>query len=145
MNTATHVDFCVKGATLQVSFITELLGMHATNGFNPSERYIGKARIGDSIVAVERTRPSFGVWHFSTEGQVISDFVEDHARYLLAVLTSSKAGIQELVQSPDYEVVLSIWCVSPNGFDIASETMALLTAVCQRITVRCLAADESAV
>jgi hypothetical protein len=141
MNNSTHIDFGVKGDTLQVLEITELLQVSPTSGFNPNERYVGKAKQGDAIVAVERNRPSFGVWHLSTESRLNSNAVEAHARLLLDLLQPAQAGIEKLLRSSAYEVRLSIWYVGPSGFDISSDTMVQLAAICKDISVRVFDAE----
>lgn len=141
MNTTTHIDFGVKGKSLQVKYITHLLGIAATSGFNPNEPYEGKTKLGDNVVSVQRNRPSYGVWHYSTEGKVDSNNVEDHAHYLLGVLGSAREGIRELLQSPSYEVRLSIWHVGSCGFDITSNALSQLAGICEYLTVRCFEAE----
>jgi len=143
MNSTTHIDFSVKGKSLQLKHITELLGIAETSGFNPNEPYEGKAKSGDSVVSVKRFRPSFGVWHFSTEGKVGGNTVEDHARYFMGILGSAKERIQELLQSPSYEVRLSIWYVGPSGFEITSDTMLQLAALCEHLDVRCFETEQA--
>ena len=142
MNKTTHIDFGVKGKLLQMKNISDMLGIEATSGFNPNEPYIGKAKKGNAIVTVQRNRPSFGVWHFSTEGKVNSNDVEDHSRYLLETLGGAKEQIQELLQSPLYEVLLSIWYNGPCGFRLSSFALSQLANTCEYLDVRCFETDQ---
>ena len=137
MRSTTHLDFGVSGSALQVSQVTALLDLTPTSAFNPSEEYIGRVKVGGTIVSVVRNRPSFGVWHYSTENKIESQNVEDHARFLMNELRPAKLGIDKLLQSSEYDLRLSIWYVGPIGFDISAETMAQLATICRNITIRC--------
>jgi hypothetical protein len=136
MNTSTHIDFCIKGPSLNTHLLTAFLGVSATSGFNPNEPYWGKEKRGGVLVSVERRRPPFGVWHFSTEGKISGKSVEDHARFLLASLQPARMKIESLLQSSAYETRLSIWYVGPNGFDISSDVLSQLTTLCTSFDVR---------
>ena len=142
MSDSTHIDFCVKSRTLNVQHITQLLQVAPTSGFGPNERYIGKAKHGDAIVNVERIRPSFGVWHLSTEGEIGSNSVEDHARLLIDRLRPAKDGIENLLQDAAYEVILSLWCVGLRGFDVSSHTLSQLASISKYVSVRFFEAEE---
>jgi hypothetical protein len=142
MPPSTQIDFAIRGKRLQLDQITNLLRITPTGGFNPNEPYIGRVKEGNAVVKIERRRPSFGVWHFCTEGLVSSESLEDHAQYLLTVLESAKVGIDELRHSQDYTAVLTMWHVGPAGFDIASETMSRLAALSSRIYITCFEVPE---
>lgn len=144
MNLTTHIDFSVRGAALCVSQVTALLDLTPTNAFNPNEQYVGMAKVGGSRVSVEKNRPPFGVWHYSTEKKIESKSVEVHARFLLSELRPAKPGIEKLLQSSEYDLRLSIWYVGTNGFDISAEAMAELATICANITVRCFEPVEAA-
>lgn len=143
MNSTTHIDFSVTGPALQVSQITASLNLTPTSAFSPGERYTGKAKVGGTIVSVEKNRPPFGVWHYSTEHKIESQGVEDHARFLLHELRPAKNEIEKLLQSSEYVLRLSIWYVGPNGFDMSSETMGQLANICTNLTVRCFETDDA--
>ena len=143
MNSTTHIDFCITGSALYVSQVTALLDLTPTSAFNPNERYAGKAKVGGAIVSVEKNRPPFGVWHYSTENKIESQSVEDHARFLLNELRPAKHGIEKLLQSSEYDLRLSIWHFGPNGFDLSSETISQLASICANLTVRCFETNDA--
>lgn len=138
---ALHIDFGVKEKFLQVEALTRLLRITPTFGFNPNEPYMGKSKVGDEIMLVKKTRPPFGVWHFSTEGKQFST-LEDHALYLLEVLEAAKEAIGDLLRSPDFEIIVSFWYEGPVGFDISANVLSRLTSLCHRITFRFFESDS---
>ena len=138
----TQIDLCIKGSQLHVETISNMLGILPTSGFNPNEAYLGKVKIGSSIVDVERNRPSYGVWHFSTENLVDSKNLDDHAAFLLEKLERSRPAIESILQSGHYEVPIVIWYVGPAGFDISSRLLRPLTEISSRISVTCFEEAE---
>lgn len=135
MNEPTHIDFGVKANSLQMEQITKLLGIKPTSGFNPQEIYFSKNKIAEQIVQVKRNRPPYGVWHFSTKEKQFTE-MEDHALYLLEVLEPARDSIEELLRSPDYEVVIAFWYVGPVGFDVSARVLSRLASLCHGTTFR---------
>jgi hypothetical protein len=133
----TQIDLCIQGSHLRVDSISDLLGISPTSGFNPHEAYRGKVKIGSSIFEVERNRPSFGVWHFSTGSLVDSNNLDNHAAFLLEKLEGSRPTMESLLQSGQYEVTISIWYVGPAGFDISSRFLVRLAEISNRVRVTC--------
>jgi hypothetical protein len=130
----THIDFGIRGTALQVSCITGALGIEPTHGFNPNEHYFGKEKVGEEIRTVERNRPGYGVWHFSTEGLVASPLLQDHAEFLLAQFEPAKHALDNLLETGGYFIQVTVWYVGPSGFDLQSTTIARLAKLCNRMS-----------
>jgi hypothetical protein len=140
---SSHIDFGIVGDQLIVDDLSRQLGIAPTSGWNPHEPYVGKIWFEGRMGETERIRPSFGVWHFSTEGRVASECLEDHAVYLLDQIESQSAQIKKFVASNEYTVVLSLWYEGPDfGFDLPSEIVARLAVLCQRFDLRCFSTPD---
>ena len=133
---ASHIDFGIKGDFLKVEEVTNFLGFLPTFAFNPNEAYIGKEKRGDNILSVEKARPPFGVWHFSTEGRIATNEIEDHAVYLLSKLKYSKEKINYYLNSNNYTVIISFWFEGPVGFDVSSKSLGQISEYCESFTFR---------
>lgn len=134
MNKTTHIDFSVRADDLGLDNISAKLGFSPTSGFNANETYQGKVRVGDRIRTVERRRPAFGVWHFSTEEFITSSRLEDHAEFLLRTLEPVEAAIGELLRARKFSLQITLWHVGPVGFDLESATVARLARFCTRMS-----------
>jgi len=137
MNDATHIDLCIRSDRMNVDYISKKLGLAPTSGFNSGDTYIGKVQIGNEITLVERHRPSFGAWHYSTERLLVSPEPQDHAELLLLHLRDCSEALEELLQSGAYVIQVTVWYVGTGGFDLKACTVAQLAKLCDRMTFVC--------
>jgi hypothetical protein len=127
---------------MRVVEISKLLGFDTVRAFDKGDKYIGRERVGlgadgkNIIREVERTRP-FTVWHLLTSHFVSSEQVDEHASVLLEKLEPATKAIQQLIESPNCEIGVSIWYMEGAGFSMKAALMARLVNLCEYITVTC--------
>ncbi len=139
----SKIDFGIKSKTLCVESITNLLGITPTSSFNPNERYMGKTKVGRKIISVEKTRPSFGVWHYTTRQKTTDSSIDKNACDLLKVLEPAYNEIEKILKNKDYEIIINIWYTGPTGFIISSETLSRLTKICKHLYIICFEEEDA--
>jgi hypothetical protein len=121
-----RVGIVVKGKLVSPDDMTQVSGVEASRGWRCGERYLSKS--GQTLA-----RP-WGLWAVSVDGPA----VEPAAKALLARLSASVTAIQEAAARAQAEVAVQIWwnpTGGQGGFDVSSETMALLCRFGSRISV----------
>ena len=137
----THIDICVRSEDLRVDKLNEMFGIQATSGFENGDCYISKQKIDGKIETIERIR-DFGVWHLNSNCEIISNNLDDHARWLLQKLRLAKNTAKNLYNDPDYFVKLTVWYVGPAGFGMDAQMLSELTSLCKEISVTCWETEE---
>lgn len=137
---ATGIDFGVRSDSLVLADITQSIGVRPTSGFEKGEPYIGRQKVGSELVAINRVRP-FGVWHFCTSEILITDDVEDHAKFLIQKLAPAKAAIMQFKADPTFYVRVSIW-VCGESFVLPADCLAEIALLAENVSFTCWESQE---
>jgi hypothetical protein len=110
-------DTHVRSDALNLGEVTRFLVVQATSGFESGAPYIGKAKIAKKISAVERHRPSFGVWHFNTSHFMHDESFQAHALLLLEIDSPQRLTVRRARTK-----LTSSYCVEENAHASPMET-----------------------
>lgn len=138
----THIDFFVRSDDLCLDAISVQLGIQPTYGFEARARYLVRKNAGDELPTVERRRPAFGIWHYSTNGRIEHDALEDHASFILKILEPSAQEILQLRNEGKYTIAMICWHVGPSGFQLSSSVLTRLARLTEWISFTCWETEE---
>jgi hypothetical protein len=135
----THVTFGMRSDSLDPGDISLRLGLTPTFACAKGERVrVGRKR-------VERGFPH-GVWQLLTIPQVLSDDLEEHARYLLSQLEPVQMAIERYVRDPTFYVYISFWWLTDGcvgGYTLSGDTVRRLAVLCQEFNFTFVGNSES--
>lgn len=138
----TEITFGLIGETLCIQDIANATGLNPTRSFEKGDLYAGRQRISGRLVEVERRRPR-GVWQLSTRAILDSCDIADHAIALLEKLEPVAGAFSEVKKAVGLFSRISICHVGSGSFEISSDLMQRLAALCDEVSIICWEVDET--
>jgi hypothetical protein len=132
----THVSYSIRDDSKRMAEISAFLGVLPTWAFDKGDTYEGKERVDGVARPVIRTHP-FGVWHYSSEGLVQGDDIDDHLAFVLAALEPAADRIALLMQNPEVKPGAYLWHVGDLGFTVYSSPLVRLAKITSWVSVSC--------
>jgi hypothetical protein len=133
-------SFGIRAVNLDPEHVTRVLGLSASRSFARGDEYLTKVSKTDEEVR----RHTFGVWQFSSQGQVESLYIQDHIDFLIRELAPVRSVVESMVEDSSNYIDIRLWVESSapvNSFSIKAEALALLAPICHDLNVSVIGGD----
>ena len=132
----TCVDYAISDDSKRMAEISDFLGVHPTSAFDVGDTYPSHECVDGVVRPVIRIRSS-GVWHYSSEGLVQGDDIDEHLAFVLAALEPAADRIALLMQNPEVKPGAYLWHVGDLGFTVYSSPLVRLAKITSWVSVSC--------